>query len=134
MAEEEAVARAAEADAIAAVIAAREAAWNAGDVDAYRAVLTPDAEIVSATGRPASGRDALLALFVEQRAGAYAGVRTFTRVRRIDRSGPDAASVEAEYRLEGGTGALRRTGRIVFGMRREGDRWRIATIRGIPDD
>lgn len=120
-------------DAVAGVIAAREAAWNAGDAEAYGALLTEDAEIISATGRPAAGRAALLALFLEQRAGVYAGVRTATRVARIDWSSPDEASVEAEYRLEGGSAPVRRSGRIAFGMRREAGRWRIASIRGIPD-
>lgn len=120
-------------DAIAAVIAAREAAWNAGDAQVYGALLAADAEIISATGRPAAGREALLALFLEQREGVYAGVRTFTRVRRIDRPGPALATVEADYRLEGGDASLRRSGRIAFGMRLEGGRWLIASIRGIPD-
>ena len=55
-----------EQQAIVALVAAREAAWNAGDTVAYAQLLTEDADIVSATGRPARGSDALLKLFAEQ--------------------------------------------------------------------
>ena len=42
--------------AIVALVAAREAAWNAGDTEAYAQLLTEDADLLSATGRAARGR------------------------------------------------------------------------------
>ena len=53
--------KAAEA-AIAGVLEARRIAWNGGDLEGYRRLLTEDADVVSATGRKSAGRDALIAL------------------------------------------------------------------------
>ena len=46
--------------AIAGLLEARRAAWNAGDLDGYRKLLTVDADVVSATGRKSTGRDAVI--------------------------------------------------------------------------
>ena len=51
--------------AIVALVAAREAAWNSGDTASYAQLLTEDADIISATGRPARGREARLKLFYQ---------------------------------------------------------------------
>ncbi|MDA0983930.1 MAG: SgcJ/EcaC family oxidoreductase [Proteobacteria bacterium] len=121
--------------AIAALVAAREAAWNSGDVAAYRELLTEDADIVSATGRAARGRDALLKLYAEQHAGALAGAVTHTKVTHVRMLSDDVALADVEYRMTGGrassVGAIRR-GLMAFVLRRENGRWRIAAIRSIP--
>lgn len=122
----------ADESAIVAVIAAREAAWNAGDAAAYGDLLTEDADIVSATGKPAHDREAILRLYTEQRAGVYAGVRTRTRVARVRMLGPNVGLADADYELEGGAVDGIRRGLISFILRREGQRWRIAAIRGVP--
>jgi len=121
--------------AITALVAAREAAWNAGDTAAYAQLLTEDCDLVSATGRAARGREALLKLYAEQHANAYAGARTRTTVETVRMLGKDAAIADAAYALEGGPGALQaiRRGRLTFVVRRDAGRWRIAAIRTIPE-
>lgn len=122
-----------DAQAIAALVAAREAAWNAGDTVAYAQLLTEDADIVSATGRPARGRDALLKLFAEQHANVYAGVRTHTRVTHLRVLSPDVALADVAYELEGGKVDAIRRGLMAFILRKDAaNRWRIAAIRSIP--
>ena len=88
--------------AIVALVAARQEAWNAGDTVAYAQLLTEDADIVSATGRPARGREAVLKLYAEQHANAFAGVRTQTTVTQVRMIGGDAALADVSYALEGG--------------------------------
>lgn len=118
--------------AVTAVIAAREAAWNAGDTEGYAQLLTEDADIVSATGRPAQGREALLKLYAEQHATAYAGVRTHTKVTSVRMLGKDVALADVAYELEGGKVDAIRKGLIAFVLRRDAGRWRIAAIRSMP--
>lgn len=122
----------ADESAIIAVIAAREAAWNAGDIEGYASLLTEDADVVSATGKPAYGRGALLNLYAEQRADVYAGVRTHTRVTRVRMVGPGVALADAEYRLEGGKADTLRQGLIAFILRWDAQCWKISAIRGMP--
>jgi uncharacterized protein (TIGR02246 family) len=118
--------------AIAALVAAREAAWNAGDTAAYAQLLTEDADIISATGRPARGRKALLKLFAEQHANVFAGVRTHTKVTHVRMLGKDVALADVEYQLEGGNVDAIRRGIMAFIVRKDASRWRIAVIRSIP--
>jgi uncharacterized protein (TIGR02246 family) len=120
--------------AIREVVAAREVAWNAGDTVAYSQLLTEDADIVSATGRAARGRDALLKLFAEQHANVYAGVRTHTSVTHLRMLGPGVALADVAYRLEGGKVDAIRKGAMAFLLRKDAaGRWRIAAIRSIPE-
>jgi uncharacterized protein (TIGR02246 family) len=122
-----------DAQAIAALVAARETAWNAGDTEAYAQLLTEDADIVSATGRPARGRDALLKLFAEQHANVYAGVRTHTEVRSVRMLADNVALADVAYHLEGGKVDAIRRGQMAFIVRKDAGRWRIAAIRSIPE-
>lgn len=124
--------RIADEQAIIALVAEREEAWNAGDTEAYAQLLTEDADILSATGRSARGRAALLKLFAEQHANAFAGVRTHTTVTHVRLIGRDAALADVEYRLEGGTADAIRRGCMIFVLRKDASRWRIAAIRSIP--
>ena len=119
--------------AIAALVAAREAAWNAGDTVAYAQLLTEDADIVSATGRPARGRDALLKLFAEQHANVYAGVRTRTAVTHLRLLSKEVALADVSYELEGGNVDAIRRGMMAMVVRKDAGRWRIAAIRSIPE-
>jgi uncharacterized protein (TIGR02246 family) len=118
--------------AIAALVAAREAAWNAGDTAAYAQLLTEDADILSATGRPARGREALLKLFAEQHANVFAGVRTHTRVTHLRMLAKDVALADVSYELEGGKVDAFRRGVMAFVVRKDASGWRIAAIRSIP--
>lgn len=124
-----------EEQAIAALVAAREAAWNAGDTAAYAQLLTEDADLVSASGRAARGREALLKLYAEQHANVFAGVRTRTGVEHLRLLGKDVALADVGYALEGGGGRVDafRRGRMTFVLRKENGRWRIAAIRSIPE-
>lgn len=120
--------------AIRELVAAREAAWNAGDTVAYAQLLTEDADLVSATGRPARGREALLKLYAEQHANAYAGVRTRTDVTHVRMLAPGVALADVDYRLEGGDVDAIRKGVMAFVLRKDAaGRWRIAAIRSIPE-
>jgi uncharacterized protein (TIGR02246 family) len=119
--------------AIVALVAARETAWNAGDTVAYAQLLTEDADIVSATGRPARGREAVLKLYAEQHANAFAGVRTHTKVTHIRMIGRDAALADVAYELEGGKVDAIQRGIMAFVLRKDAGRWRIAAIRSIPE-
>jgi uncharacterized protein (TIGR02246 family) len=119
--------------AIVALVAAREAAWNAGDTVAYAQLLTEDADIISATGRPARGREALLKLFAEQHANVFAGVRTHTTITHVRSLGRDVALADVAYELEGGKVDAIRRGVIAFILRKDASRWRIAAIRSIPE-
>jgi len=123
-----------EEQAIREVVASREAAWNAGDTSAYAQLLTEDADILSASGRAARGRDALLKLFAEQHANVYAGVRTHTTVSHVRMVSPGVALADVEYRLEGGKVDAIRRGVMAFVLKKDdAGRWRIAAIRSIPE-
>jgi uncharacterized protein (TIGR02246 family) len=117
---------------IVALIALREAAWNAGDAAAYANLLTEDADIVSATGRSARGREALLKLYSEQRAAALAGAQTRTRVTHVRFLSPEVALADVDYEMKGGDVDAVRRGTMAFIVRRNADRWRIAAIRSNP--
>jgi len=119
--------------AIVALIAARETAWNAGDTVAYAQLLTEDADIVSATGRPARGREAVLKLYAEQHANIFDGVLTRTKVTHVRMIGKDAALADVSYELAGGRVDAIRRGTMVFVLRKDAGRWRIAAIRSIPE-
>lgn len=130
--------KAAEA-AIAGVLEARRAAWNAGDLEGYRQLLTADADIVSATGRKSVGRDALIALSAEQkRQPSYCDATiTATQIDAIRLVTPDVALVDATYRMTGvripaDTTARPVAGSILFVMVEQAGAWRIASIRALP--
>lgn len=118
--------------AIKELVAARERAWNAGDVEGYRALLTEDADIVSATGRAARGRDEFLRLYAEQHAGALAGAVTHTKVTHVRMLSDDVALADVSYAMTGGRVAAIRRGLMAFILRRDNGRWRVAAIRSIP--
>jgi len=119
--------------AIIALVAARETAWNEGDTVAYAQLLTEDADIVSSTGRAARGREALLKLYAEQHANVFAGVRTQTKVTTVRKLGNDVALADVSYHLEGGAVDAIRRGSMVLVVRKDAGRWRIAAIRSIPE-
>ena len=130
--------KAAEA-AIADVLQARRMAWNAGDLMAYRKLLTEDADVVSATGRKSAGRDAVIALSAEQkRLPSYRDATiTATEIDAIRLVKPDVALVDATYRMTGvripaDSGAREVAGSILFVMLYQDGAWRIASIRALP--
>ena len=125
--------------AIADVLQARRAAWNAGDLEAYRQLLTEDADVVSATGRKSAGRDALIALSAEQKQlPSYRDATiTATEIHAIRLVKPDVALVDATYRMTGvripaDAEAKPVAGSILFVMVEQAGAWRIASIRALP--
>jgi uncharacterized protein (TIGR02246 family) len=130
--------RAAEA-AIADVLQARRIAWNVGDLEAYRRLLTEDADVVSATGRKSAGRDALIALSAEQKqqASYRDATITATEIQAIRLVTPDVALVDAIYRMTGvripaDSAARPVAGAILFVLVKQNGAWRIASIRALP--
>jgi uncharacterized protein (TIGR02246 family) len=128
----------AEERAIRQVIEQRRLAWNAEDTQTYAGLLTEDADNLSSTGQSAYGRDGIIKLYLEQRAGAYRGaMMTSTVVARIKFVRPDVALADAEAELVGARG---RDGNptsptkvlVIFILSKEHDRWRISSIRGMP--
>lgn len=116
--------------AIRRVIEARRIAWNSGDAAGYARLLTPDADVVSGTGRCAYGRDELVGLYVEQRAGVYraASLKSAT-VTRIKFVRPDVAIADTEFELDG-VGPHTITGINTFVLTREAEGWLISSIHG----
>ena len=121
------------------MLAARRAAWNAGDLESYRELLTEDADVVSATGRRSAGRDALIALSAEQkRQPSYRdAIITATEIHAVRLLKPDVALVDASYRMTGvripaDTEARPVEGAILFVMVKQDGAWRIASIRALP--
>jgi uncharacterized protein (TIGR02246 family) len=119
-----------EGDAIRGVIAARQRAWNAGDEGAYGRLLTPDADIISSSGRAAHGREGVVALYAEQRRGVFAGATTSTTVTRVRLVTPDVAIVDVRVVLSGLKGATepRRTN-SVFILVKQQETWLITAQR-----
>ena len=125
--------------AIAAVLAARRAAWNSGDMEKYRELLTEDADVVSATGRKSTGRDALIALSAEQKQQpSYRDATiTATEIHAVRLLKPDVALVDATYRMTGvripdASEPRPVAGSILFVMVQQDGAWRIASIRALP--
>ena len=121
------------------MLEARRAAWNAGDLESYRELLTEDADVVSATGRRSAGRDALIALSAEQKQQpSYRDATiTATEIHAIRLLKPDVALVDATYRMTGvripdDSEARPVEGAILFVMVKQDGAWRIASIRAVP--
>ena len=132
------IAQEVESRAIRRLIEQRENAWNSGNVAGYGQLLTDDADLLSATGRSAQGRQAILALYVEQRAGAYNGWTTSTPIEAIRFLRPDVAIVNTRFVLTGlraadGTTPSARRGLLMFVVSKEDGHWLIAAMRGIPE-
>jgi uncharacterized protein (TIGR02246 family) len=126
-------------EVIANLLEVRRAAWNAGDLEAYRKLLTEDADVVSATGRKSTGRDAVIALSAQQKQQpSYRDATiTATDIHAIRLIGPDVALVDATYRMTGvripiDSEARSVDGSILFVMARQGGQWRIASTRAGP--
>lgn len=123
-------------NAIRELLERRRVAWNSRDPVAYRALLTDDVEMVSATGRASRGIDDAIRLYVEQKQqpSYHDAVITATLVHRVTMHTLIAAEVDATYRMTGvriPPDTLPRDieGRIVFSVRKEGGGWKIAAFR-----
>jgi len=124
--------------AIRDLVRARESAWSTDDADRYRDLMTESVDIISATGKSASGRDAVIALYSEQRHGIYKGAITATPIESIRFLRADVALVNTIFHLTGlrapdGTPMGERKGRLLLIVVNEHGRWLIAAMRGIPE-
>ncbi|MCZ2495288.1 SgcJ/EcaC family oxidoreductase [Xylophilus sp. Kf1] len=120
------------------VVEARRLAWNAQDLPGYRRLLTPDAELTSATGKTAHGREEILRLYVDQRKGVYRDAALpSTVVDRIRFITDDVAMVDAAFvltgvRTEAGAPLPPVEGINSYLLVRRTDGWVIAAMRGVP--
>ena len=117
----------------------RRIVWNSRDKLAYRALLTTDVEIVSATGRVSRGIDAAMAVYVEQKQQpSYRdAVITATVIHHVALSSSMEAQVSASYRMTGvcippDTPPRDVEGKIIFSVRKKEGVWKIAGVRAEP--
>lgn len=86
---------------VAYVVAAWDAAWNAGDAQALGALFVADAEFVNGRGQVAVGAAAIIANHRASLAGPFLGSRTKGTIRRITFLSPNSAVVEVDNDLTG---------------------------------
>ncbi|MCO5090615.1 SgcJ/EcaC family oxidoreductase [Bosea sp. (in: a-proteobacteria)] len=127
--------RATEADAIRAVIAAMQAAWNRGDFEGYMAgFANPDVVFVS-RGRIQKDWQATLDHYIADYGGAPGsqGELAFSNIR-IEMLAPDAAQLISDYRLVRAAG--HQAGVNTRLMRKRDGKWLIALnhVSQIEDD
>jgi uncharacterized protein (TIGR02246 family) len=122
---------AADERAVAKVIADRQVAWNTGDAEGYARLLTPDADLSSSSGQIARGRDAVIQLYLNQRAGVFAGATTSMKVVQTRMIKPDVAIVDVDRELTGlSSGPAAPTARTTFVLMKQADgRWLITAQR-----
>jgi len=122
---------AADERAVARVIADRQLAWNTGDAEGYARLLTADADLSSSSGQIARGRDAVIQLYLNQRAGVFAGATTSMKVVQTRMIKPDVAIVDVDRELTGlKAGPAAPTARTTFVLMKQADgRWLITAQR-----
>jgi uncharacterized protein (TIGR02246 family) len=122
---------AADERAVAKVIADRQLAWNTGDAEGYARLLTPDADVSTSSGEIARGRDAIIQLYLKQRAGVFAGATTSMKVVQTRMIKPDVAIVDVDRELTGLKGGpAAPTARTFFVLMKQADgRWLITAQR-----
>ncbi len=89
-----------EADVI-AVVAAWDAAWNAGNAKALGALFTEDAEFVNGRGQVALGAATIAANHTASLAGPFKGSTTRGRVRRVTFLSGSTAILDVDNDLTG---------------------------------
>jgi len=116
--------------AITAVVAALEAAWNAGDGAAFAAPLTEDADFVNIRAEHFRGRDSIAAGHDGIFRSIYAGSRNHYTVESVRLLRQDVALVHVKAVLDAPTGPLAGRHGALFSavLTREPDGWRIAAF------
>ena len=119
--------------AVRAVEQAYDASWNAGDVEALVALLSPDAMIVTPYGDVARGRAEIQRLLQQFLAGPGRGSRHTSLVWGVEFVTDDVAVVDAEARIEGMSGPDASQSSIVHKftdiLARKDGVWKIAHVR-----
>jgi uncharacterized protein (TIGR02246 family) len=116
-------------DAVLAIEAAYDAAWNAGDVDALVACFADDAVLVNPRGEVAVG-----AREIHERLGAFLhgdarGSRHTSRPARVSFVSPDVAVVDGEASVRGTAASGGLDHRFTDILVRRHARWKIAHVR-----
>ena len=101
-------------------------AWNAHRPDAFAALFTPDATLVTPSGTRAEGRSALLEVFA--RPSPTSESSSTTRIEAHQWLADDLLLIDAVQTVEG-PGDERGEARLVAVVRREGDGWRFVAAR-----
>jgi uncharacterized protein (TIGR02246 family) len=121
-------------DAVRAVEAAYDEAWNAADVAAMMRLFTADASVVDPTGRRSDGRTGIEGLLAEFLRGQGQGSRHSSKILDVRFASRDVAVVDGEASIEGlktkdggDRGALRH--RFTDILVATGQGWRIAHVR-----
>jgi len=119
--------------AVRAVEQAYDAAWNAADVDALVALLSPDAMVVTPFGDVARGRAEIQHLLQQFLAGPGRGSHHISLVWGIAFVTDNVAVVDAEARIEGLIGPDAPQSSLVHKftdilVKKDG-KWRIAHVR-----
>jgi uncharacterized protein (TIGR02246 family) len=123
---------------VVAVVAAWDAAWNAGDSRAIGALFTNDAEFINGRGQIALGGATIATQHEGSLAGPFRGSRTQGRIRAITFLSATAAVVDVDNELRGyqylpaGTVATEpgvQQGRHKRVVVKQGSTWRIVSMQ-----
>lgn len=118
--------------ALTALLEAHDEAWNAHNPDAMTALYTPEASVVTPTGKRYEGTDALHECFAAP--GPTKQTTSSTRLDAVQWLGPDVALIDATQTLSGpgvevlGVGEAHLIGVV---ERRDGA-WKFAAARPLP--
>lgn len=128
----------AEKAAIQAALDAQAKAWNKGDAAAVAAVMTDDADWVSADGSVYEGRDAIEAAhrgwFEGTAKGSFHSHPGLPKIHfvRSDVAIVDGDSYQSGLHDDQGKELPAETSRYTAIMVKEGGRWRVAAYRSLP--
>ena len=92
---------------------------------------TPDADVSTSSGEIARGREAIIQLYLKQRAGVFAGATTSMKVVQTRMIKPDVAIVDVDRELTGLKGGpAAPAARTFFVLMKQADgRWLITAQR-----
>lgn len=120
----------ADQEAIRAVVAGLEAAWNNGDAEAWSATSAADVVHTVWNGHVAEGRDAVIAGHEHIFRTVYKDTRLTLTVRWIRFLRPDVAAVQMDGALEGADNAPRV--RPLAVLSKEEGRWQLRIFQNTP--
>lgn len=115
------------------LLAAMFAAWNRGDVPAYTAFWSPDADLVNVLGMHRRGRGQILAELEFLHSGRFRGTQIHELGHTIRFLTPEIAVVQVRWEMHGDPGQTghpvengTRRGIFTHTMRRAPEGWRLA--------
>jgi len=112
------------------IVASLEAAWNAGDGQAWGSPFSADADFVTIRAEHVRGRGAIAAGHAAIFRTIYAGSVNRLRIETARLLRPDVGLVHVEATLKAPTGPLAGThvARFSLVLTREGGDWQIASL------